>query len=254
MPNLNYFSRPSLLKDLKVIALVNLTLFIVFINYDVLEWVYDLSRRHEHLELDEIIPLAASLALSLLWFSYRRIVELGEITQAFEHLSMRDPLTGVLNRRAGQLSLLTYQENMTSDKHTYSLLQLNLDNFNQLNALFGSTIGDEVLTATARLLEKELPAESILIRWLDDNFLILLPDLSINAFELSNNIVINVAQNVMGPTYPVTCSVGLTQWTKPQELNEALDNVEEALISAKEAGGNGVKTCIRGLIPIPLKI
>ncbi len=241
MPNFNYFSRPSLIKDLKIIAIINCSLFVIFYNFDTLEWLYEFSRQHEHWELDEIIPLAASLAVSFLWFSHRRILELGEITQAFEHLSMRDPLTDVLNRRAGQLSLLSYQSHTMSDNHACSLLQLNLDNFSQVNALFGSTVGDEVLIVTAKLLKQQLPSDTIIIRWLDDNFLILLPDLSINTLEFSHKIQIAISKNLMSSTYPITCSIGLASWTQEQDLSDALDNVEEALINAKLAGKNCVK-------------
>ena len=75
MPHKQYFHKPTVIKDLILITVVNLFMFVIFLNYDVLEVIYHFSRQHEYFELDELIPLGITVALSLLVFSYRRIYE-----------------------------------------------------------------------------------------------------------------------------------------------------------------------------------
>ncbi|CAM3241517.1 GGDEF domain-containing protein [Shewanella violacea] len=246
MPHLEYFNRPSLLKDTFVLLIVNLFLLLLFINFDVLEWAYQFSRQHEAWELDEIIPLGVSLAISLVIFSYRRIVELGELTHTFERLSMRDPLTNLLNRRAGQVKLISYQQKAKANNNNYLLIQMDLDQFSKVNRLYGTNIGDEILIATARFLEQSLPETSLIIRWLDDKFLILLPYISEESFELPHKLCTRFDGQLLGRSYPVTCSIGISVWSVGEDLDDALYNVEEALIGAKQAGGNRVNSINTG--------
>ena len=242
MPHLEYFNRPALIKDALLLLIVNFILLLVFFNFDILEWLYQFSRQHEAWELDEIIPLGMSLAISLVIFSYRRIIELGELTYTFEQLSMRDPLTDQLNRRAGQVKLISYQQKALANNTDYLLVLMDIDEFSKVNRLYGTNVGDEVLIATAKFLEQSLAESSLLIRWLDDKFLILLPDISAKSFELPHQLCSSLSEQLLGSSYPITCSIGITVWSVGEDLDDALANVEEALIQAKQAGGNRVSS------------
>ena len=55
MPYNQYLHKPTVIKDLLFITVVNLLMYIIFLNYDVLETIYDFSRKHEYFELDEMI-------------------------------------------------------------------------------------------------------------------------------------------------------------------------------------------------------
>ena len=242
MPHLEYFNRPALIKDALLLLIVNFILLLVFFNFDILEWLYQFSRQHEAWELDEIIPLGMSLAISLVIFSYRRIIELGELTHTFEQLSMRDPLTDQLNRRAGQVKLISYQQKALANNTDYLLVLMDIDEFSKVNRLYGTNVGDEILITTARYLEQILPDSSLLIRWLDDKFLILLPDISAKSFELPHQLCSSLSEQLLGSSYPITCSIGITVWSVGEDLDDALANVEEALIQAKQAGGNRVSS------------
>ena len=253
MPHLEYFNRPALIKDALLLLIFNLILLLVFFNFDILEWLYQFSRQHEAWELDEIIPLGMSLAISLVIFSYRRIIELGELTHTFEQLSMRDPLTDLLNRRAGQVKLISYQQKALANNTDYLLIQMDIDQFSKVNRLYGTNVGDEILITTARYLEQILPDSSLIIRWLDDKFLILLPDISAKSFELPHKLCSSLSEQLLGSTYPITCSIGFSVWSVGEAFDDALDNVEEALIQAKQAGGNKV-SCFNSGIPISTSV
>ncbi|WP_076412666.1 GGDEF domain-containing protein [Shewanella sp. UCD-KL12] len=241
MPPIDYFSRPSLIKETVILVVFNLAMLMLFINIDMLEWLYHLSRDQEAWELDELIPLGVSLTVSLLLFSYRRIIELGDVTQAFEHLSMRDPLTNLLNRRSGQLKLNSYHDKAKANNNVYSLIEIDIDDFRRVNSLYGNSIGDEILIAVSRYLELQLPKESLLVRWVDDRFLIFIPDIANQTLSLPETICNALSQQLLGSSFPITCSIGFTIWESNESVEIALANVEEALIEAKQAGKNRVK-------------
>jgi len=249
MSHYKYLHRSSFINDALWLIVINFILLIIFASYDVFEKVVVFVEKYEYLELDELLPLSASLTISLLFFTYRRMVELGQVSQAFEHLSKHDPLTQVLNRRAGQALLDTFyqragkiQSNIA--ENGFSLLQVDLDNFKRVNDLYGASIGDDILVNTARIIHKNLPKGSELIHWHSDNFLIILPsnltNQNLQPFEFANNLR-HIIEQELFKADPITCSIGLTTWNIDTSLEGMLHEVEDALLEAKANNKNTVK-------------
>jgi diguanylate cyclase (GGDEF)-like protein len=243
MPHKQYFHKPTVIKDLILITVVNLFMFVIFLNYDVLEVIYHFSRQHEYFELDEVIPLGITVALSLLVFSYRRIYELGQMAQTLEHISLIDPLTNLPNRRAGQIKLISWCTNAQKNNKSFSVFQLDLDDFKSVNDLYGEAVGDEVLISISQIISGSLPEKAHLYRWLDDNFIVILPtSVSSLPFELANKLQENINGNIMPSTLSLTCSIGFSMWQKGQQPEDILHEVEDALMQAKQSGKNQIKT------------
>lgn len=242
MPHKQYFHKPTVIQDLILITVVNLLMLILFFKYDVLENIYHFSRQHEYFELDEMIPLGITVALSLLVFSYRRIKELGEMAQTLEHLSLVDPLTNLPNRRAGQIKLISWCQHAQKPDKTFSVFQIDLDDFKEVNDLYGESVGDEVLTLVAQNISGSLPENAYLYRWLDDNFIVILPNsASILPFDIANEIHKSISGKIMQSTLSLTCSIGFSMWQEGQKPEDLLHEVEDALIKAKYAGKNNIK-------------
>jgi len=242
MSHTQYFHKPTVIKDLIIIASLNLVMFIIFLNNDFLEIIYQFSRQHEDFELDEIIPLGATLSLSLLIFSYRRIKELGRMAQTLEHLSLIDPLTNLPNRRAGQIKLISWCQTADKMDETFSVFQIDLDNFKKVNDLYGESIGDEVLVLTSEIIENSLPEQATLYRWLDDNFIVILPtSTTFMPFDIANTIQQSITGNIMPSTLSLTCSIGFSIRRQGQSPEDLLHDVEDALMHAKRSGKNMIK-------------
>lgn len=243
MPHKQYFHKPTVIKDLILITVVNLLMFSFFLNYDVLEVIYHFSRQHEYFELDEIIPLCVTVALSLLVFSYRRISELGRMAQTLEHLSLIDPLTNLPNRRAGQIKLLSWCRNAQKSNKSFTVLQIDIDDFKVVNDLYGEAVGDEVLILAAQIISRSLPENAYLYRWLDDNFIVVLPtSFSTLPFEIANKVQGSINGKIMPSTLSLTCSIGFSIWHDRQQPEDILHEVEDALMQAKQSGKNQIKT------------
>src|SRR5690554_8097043 len=91
-----------------------------------------------------------------------------------------DGLTGLLNRRAGEieldLALLKAQENNAP----FCILMADIDNFKAVNDTFGHNRGDEVIESVARTLEQEIRKTDTAVRWGGEEFIVLLPFCGLN--------------------------------------------------------------------------
>jgi len=243
MSHYRYLHKRTFINDLIWLVIFNAAMFAIFASFDTLEWIYQVSRKYEYLELDELVPLGASVATSLLVFSYRRIVEISKITQAFEELSMRDPLTNTLNRRSGQLLLNSWHTEAVTSNRFYSMIMLDIESLKRINDLYGTNIGDEILLHCAEFLEKTLPNDAKLIRWIDSRFLILLPPSIDNPYLLSNNILDSLAKDVFTLTDPVICNAGVAVYRKNCTIEDMLDDVDNEIAKSAYSNDATMKVC-----------
>jgi len=242
MPHKQYLHRPTVIKDLKVIAAINVAFFMLFTQIDVLEWLYHFSRQYEGYELDELFPLGITIALSMLVFSYRRIVELGLMAKTLEQMSLVDPLTGLPNRRSGQISLISWCDLAEKKRENFAVYQIDLDDFKKVNDLYGQLVGDEVLKLVSTTLNNFLPKKSLLCRWLDDNFLAVVSTNAIdNPHQYAHQLHQLLVSKDSAHAIKLTACIGYKIWQQGHKVEDILHDTEDALMSAKHAGINQIK-------------
>ncbi|HEX4606537.1 MAG TPA: sensor domain-containing diguanylate cyclase, partial [Candidatus Angelobacter sp.] len=95
--------------------------------------------------------------------------------------SIRDPLTGLYNRRFLEATL--EQELHRSSRHHTGLgvIMADIDKFKLFNDSFGHTAGDIVLKEVAALFKRSVRTEDIVCRYGGEEFLIVLPDTSLES-------------------------------------------------------------------------
>ncbi|MAK55503.1 MAG: diguanylate cyclase [Pusillimonas sp.] len=152
-----------------------------------------------------------------------------------------DPLTGLLNRRG-----LTEAVNMlTQNQHTFSVIAIDIDYFKKVNDTYGHDIGDAVLKHLAKIMKTYSRHEDILCRNGGEEFLILLPDATLDhATQAAERLRVNIANQTDIPGVGrLTVSLGVARWTA--ESNESVDvtlkRADEALYKAKANGRNRVE-------------
>ncbi|MEW6991205.1 GGDEF domain-containing protein [Colwelliaceae bacterium 6441] len=242
MPHKQFVHRPTVIKDLCVLAFVNFLLLILFTQLDILETLYLFSREHEEYELDEVFSLGITISISLLIFSYRRIKELGQMALTLEEMALVDSLSGLPNRRAGQISLISWCELARKNNEAFAVFQIDLDKFKQVNDMYSQIVGDEVLLDVAHRIQKVIPPSGQLFRWLDDNFLVVarLKDIH-HPQEFAHQLQNSISGQIFSLTLNLTCSIGYTLWEPSQTVDTLLHNAEDALNMAKSKGQNHIQ-------------
>ena len=106
-----------------------------------------------------------------------------------EDLSVRDPLTGLYNRR--KFHEFLHNEIVRAARHErgFSVIMVDLDDFKYINDTFGHPIGDMLLKDIAVLLEIELRSIDVLARLGGDEFAIILPETEVaRGLQVANKL------------------------------------------------------------------
>jgi diguanylate cyclase (GGDEF)-like protein len=157
--------------------------------------------------------------------------------QVLERLSERDPLTGMLNRRALQDRFA-----MLRAEGFTTLAVIDLDHFKRVNDTHGHAVGDCVLKAVAKVLTQD--ADTLAFRMGGEEFLLLLRggDAAQRAENRRQALSARIAEDVAGLDAQVTASMGLVEVpasAMPDAgLHELYQRADQLLYEAKQAGRN----------------
>ena len=102
-------------------------------------------------------------------------VRLERQTDAMRHYALRDPLTGLANRRALDERLAYEVARHTRNGQQFAVLALDLNGFKAVNDRFGHDAGDEVLRDVAHAMVDAVRAQDTVVRLGGDEFCVLAP-------------------------------------------------------------------------------
>lgn len=163
-------------------------------------------------------------------------------------LASRDSLTNCLNRRAFFEAADKVFNNSNKNNFSLSCIMTDIDHFKKFNDQFGHAVGDKVLIAFSRSLNRSLRIDDLLARYGGEEFCILLPDSSIEsaaiiAERMRNEVEHNTGKAIRSTdTIKVTSSFGIASLSKETpDLATLIDLADKALYKAKESGRNCVK-------------
>ncbi|WP_417813640.1 diguanylate cyclase [Thalassospira alkalitolerans] len=128
-----------------------------------------------------LLPLSVMAALVQL---YRTIVAAQEIAI--------DPLTGVYTRAFGMEMLSLNFETAYRKRSPLTVAFIDLDDFKKINDKFGHDYGDRILREVGINLSQRFRRSDLVIRWGGEEFLVILPDLTLERAD-------EVIQRVMSP-------------------------------------------------------
>lgn len=206
---------------------------------------------------DIILVNALFLNIALIIFGMRRYRELmWEIEKRTKaeakakRLAEIDPLTGCLNRRSIGPATDALISKEGDDGSHIAFLMVDLDNFKQINDLYGHKVGDEVLLSSAERMRKILPDNALLARLGGDEFACVIPfdrrspDL---VDQTASRLITAVArvQKIDGFPVETTMSVGIAtnildakiESTGP-DAQTLLHRADIAMYQAKKQGKN----------------
>lgn len=150
--------------------------------------------------------------------------------------SLQDPLTLLPNRRFAMQLL----DKLVSSGSEFSILNLDLDNFKQVNDSYGHAIGDALLKEVARILLLHLRSYDTVCRLSGDEFLVILP--RITRREDLENIVNKLSTKLQDSGYqtkdihlPIHLSIGFACFPNDAtDLESLLHHADLAMYQQKE--------------------
>lgn len=162
-------------------------------------------------------------------------------------LAVRDPLTGLHNRRAFNQELKRAWSRCRRTRSPLSLLSIDIDHFKKINDTFGHPAGDACLKSVARVIKRHARRpEDLAARVGGEEFLLLLPDTEVGmAHHIAEHLHLAISQQSRAkgvPHAPITASIGLIGVIPTHEIQPAilLAAADVALYTAKRNGRNRV--------------
>jgi diguanylate cyclase (GGDEF)-like protein len=169
-----------------------------------------------------------------------------KLRQNLRDLSVRDPLTGLFNRRYLSESLGREISRCERRDLPLAVLAFDLDHFKDFNDRFGHAAGDAILVAFSRVLQSNSRSEDIACRQGGEEFVVIMPEMGrITALRRAGELMDAMsAMDVMyeGQLLPkLTTSIGLAIFPTHGRVPSALlTHADQALYEAKTQGRNRV--------------
>lgn len=166
----------------------------------------------------------------------KRLEEADTESAHFKKLSMYDPLTGLLNRRAA-MDLIEEFAQHNSLAGT-ALVVLDIDHFKQVNDTYGHELGDEVLKRISIVVQQMVRDEDAAVRWGGEEILVICPKTSADgAFRVAEKLRAEIKRiRFSNQNLSVSASFGVTNIREGESFTQALGRADEALYEAKKSG------------------
>jgi len=158
-----------------------------------------------------------------------------------------DPLTGVLNRRAGAQDAAAELSRARRYGRQYAVALVDIDHFKSVNDRHGHAAGDRALCALVRAARDALRESDRIVRWGGEEFLLVFPETAgAEAAPICERIRDDVAALVHDSAsgrFRITISCGVAAANPADEsLESVLARADAALYAAKGAGRNCVRS------------
>ena len=200
-----------------------------------------------NLTMTAIVALAVSLTRS--HYAVEVLVqrrEINRINAQLHQLLQKDPLTGLLNKKAVQ-NYITCSLETASPSECQALLMADLDDFKEVNDHYGHPCGDHVLEEMARRLQQVFPEAQCIGRVGGDEFVVFHSGGGdAGALERRGDQLIQALSDIQwaGERLKISCSVGIIRACRPGVPYERLyEQADQALYEAKRQGKG--RCCLR---------
>ncbi|MDN7138742.1 diguanylate cyclase [Pseudidiomarina sp. 1ASP75-14] len=236
------------------------------VRYEAAEKSYEIKLLEQQAELqrqelasqerkqDFVVLAGAFMLVLLIVFAgvYRKTRKLNlllnKANAELQEQSLRDPLTGLHNRRAIYDRLLRDEQRIYTGNHAVFILDI--DHFKTINDKYGHSIGDEVLIEFGRRLKQATRSSDMAIRWGGEEFLLILENVQTEqVMQVARKLLTEIGEkpfHTSAGRLHITLSGGCTVMTSakeqmPPNWDDTVRLVDELLYQAKNEGRNRIR-------------
>jgi diguanylate cyclase (GGDEF)-like protein len=164
-----------------------------------------------------------------------------QATQQLRQLAMRDPLTGLGNRRFLEENFDQLIKSALNSGTPVACVAIDMDNFKKINDTLGHKAGDDLLIFLSTLIRGSLREDDFSVRLGGDEFVVVLPGCSLSrATQFAQQLITLFRQNskaVHASDIPVSLSIGIATLSSGIDSSQGLlSQADDNLYSAKRAG------------------
>lgn len=192
-------------------------------------------------ELDNLLSM--NLKIQKAKVRYQKISKEMKIkNEQLRVLSITDQLTQLYNRLKLDEVLAYEVARSQRDNNPLSVAIIDVDKFKTVNDTFGHQVGDSVLIGVAQIMLRNIRATDILGRWGGEEFMLILPNTSLeDAYEHANKLRTLIQAEQFTPVPEITISIGLASCETESCEKMLVELADNALYEAKENGRNRVE-------------
>lgn len=167
-----------------------------------------------------------------------KIAQLEEMERRLRHLTVRDDLTNLYNRRGFFANAEQLIKLARRTKSPISLIFIDVDGLKQVNDTYGHDFGSEMIVETANILRETFRDSDVVARLGGDEFAVFLVNSSQNYIEKVidrlNTRMQNFNKSAVKP-YKLSCSIGHagTSDLKNLEIKDLLEKADHAMYVEK---------------------
>lgn len=170
--------------------------------------------------------------------------ELKDLIRKLEISAITDPLTGLFNRRFMMQKMDEEAARFLRYGHSFVIIMADVDHFKLINDQYGHACGDLVLRAVSQTMGVGLRTNDVLARWGGEEFLLLLPDTTVEGGELLAERIRQRVEDLKVTyhqhTISVTLTMGLSRFREGSTVDKVISLADQGLYQGKKTGRNKV--------------
>ncbi|PAF42030.1 GGDEF domain-containing protein [Helicobacter sp. 11S03491-1] len=178
-------------------------------------------------------------------YLYDELNTLSLYIKNIEEQSKLDNLTDVYNRKYIDSIAEVYEKQYQENFLNYSILFFDIDDFKNINDIYGHGAGDKILGIFSKILKQNCRGTDMVGRYGGDEFLILMPNTGLEEARGFANRICKTIENsnfiYKNQKIKITTSIGIADRSSYEDKSEMIDSADKFLYKAKRAGRNRVE-------------